>query len=462
MTRGRRRSWARAAVLALALIGSTAAPASAAGGTALWASRYDSAANKADTPSSLAVSPDGSTVFVTGASQRWPSPAFATVAYDAVSGDTVWEQTYRGAGSGARANEIAISPDGSIVIVAGETESSTTGRDVGIVAYDAATGASLWSRRYDEGGAESAFSIAVDPVSRRFFITGDASNATGGVQVVTIAYDYGATAATRRWVRRYQGPAGGDDVGYRVGVSPDGSGVFVSGDSYGGGSGFDYLTIGYDAASGSRRWVRTYNGPAGGDESSGGLSVSGSTVFVTGASPRADGTDDYATVAYAAASGARQWARRYDGPGHSYDLASGVQSSPDGAIAFVTGQSIGASGDYDYGTIAYDAATGSPIWVSRYDGGPSDEAKAIDVSPDGTSVVVTGASAGSATQFDFATVAYSASGGTTRWTRRYDGPASGVDQAVAIGVGSSEVFVTGPSWDAQMLDDYATVAYTAT
>ena len=185
-------------------------------------------------------------------------------------------------------------------------------------------------------------------------------------------------------------------------------------------------------------------------------------MFVTGASPRADGTDDYATVAYAAASGARQWARRYDGPGHSYDLASAVQVSHDGAAVFVTGQSIGANGDYDYGTVAYDAATGSPTWVSRYDGGPSDEAKAIGVSPDGTSVVVTGASAGSATQFDFATVAYAASDGSTRWSRRYDGPASGVDQPVAIGVSSSEAFVKGGSWDAAMLNDYATVAYSMT
>jgi WD40 repeat protein len=238
--------------------------------------------------------------------------------------------------------------------------------------------------------------------------------------------------------------------------------VFVSGDSYGGASGFDYLTIRYDPANGSRRWVRTYDGPAGGDESSGGLSVSGSTVFVTGSSPRGDGTDDYATVAYAAASGARQWARRYDGSGHSYDLATAVQVSPDGAAVFVTGQSIGGGGNYDYATVAYDAATGSPVWVSRYDGGSSDEATAVSVSPDGSLVVVTGASAGSATQFDFATVAYDVSDGSTRWSRRYDGPAHGVDQAIAIGVNSSDVFVTGGSWDAAMLNDYATVAYALT
>lgn len=458
----RRRRWTWLTVLAVGMIASTALPASAAGGARLWVSRYDSAANKADTPSSLAVSPDGSTVFVTGASLRWPYPAFATVAYDTVSGETVWEQTYRGAGLGARANDIGVSPDGSIVLVAGETESSATGRDVAIVAYDAATGASLWSRRYDEGGAESALSVAVDPASRRFFITGDASNAAGGRQVLTIAYDYSATTATRRWLRRYQGPAGGDDVGYRVEVSPDGSSVFVSGDSYGGASGFNYLTIGYDAATGGRRWVRTYDGGAGGDESSGGLSVSATTVFVTGASPRADGTDDYATVAYAAATGARQWVTRYDGPGHTYDLASGVDVSPDGARVFVTGQSIGSTGQYDYGTVAYNSATGAQAWVSRYDGGPSDEARAIEVSPDGTTVYVTGASAGGGTEDDFATVAYAASDGTSSWTRRYDGPASGVDQAVAIGVSDSAVFVTGGSWDAAMLDDYATVAYAAT
>ena len=80
---------------------------------------------------------------------------------------------------------------------------------------------------------------------------------------------------------------------------------------------------------------------------------------------------------------------RYDGPGHSYDLAYAVEASPNGARVFVTGESRGLDGEYDYGTIAYDATDGSQLWVGRYDAG-LDDASAIAVSPDGTAVFVTG------------------------------------------------------------------------
>jgi WD40 repeat protein len=460
LERSRRHVWL--GFLVAGVLAATAIPASAAGGTRLWASRFDSAAHHEDEPSSLAVSPDGSSVYVTGTSRRWPNRTFTTLAYDAVSGGTLWMQTYRGPGFDALANDIALSPDGSIVIVAGTTESSGTGTDVAVVAYDASTGASLWSRRYDESSTDLAFSIATDPKTPMFFVTGWASAPAGSAQVLTIAYDYDAEHASKRWVRHYDGSAIGDDAAYRVEVSPDGSGVFVSGDGYGGTEHrFDYLTIGYDAATGNRRWVRRYDGWAHGDEESRALSVGSDAVFVTGASPRADGTDDYATVAYDPATGAKRWVARYDGPGHWYDLASGVQVAPGTGWVFVTGQSLGATGDYDYATVAYDAGTGAQLWVSRFDAGSNDLASSIAVSPDGSAVFVTGDSFADATLSDFATVAYDASTGAERWAKRYDGPASYYDVPTAIGVSASAVFVTGRSWDAAQIDDYATVAYAA-
>lgn len=62
---------------------------------------------------------------------------------------------------------------------------------------------------------------------------------------------------------------------------------------------------------------------------------------------------DYATVAYNAATGARVWVRRYNGPANSTDAAFSVAASPVTGAVFVTGISYGANGNGDYLTIAY-------------------------------------------------------------------------------------------------------------
>jgi hypothetical protein len=75
---------------------------------------------------------------------------------------------------------------------------------------------------------------------------------------------------------------------------------------------------------------------------------------------------------------------------------------------FVTGYSVGSTGDEDYATLAYDASTGVKLWLRRYNGPGDgvDEARALDVIPDGSAVVVTGSSTGSTGLSDYATLAY--------------------------------------------------------
>jgi hypothetical protein len=101
-------------------------------------------------------------------------------------------------------------------------------------------------------------------------------------------------------------------------VSPDGSTVFATGvvQHRGHPRRNDYVTVAYDAATGATRWIARYNGPLNHSDIAYAIGVSpdGSKVFVTGGSARR-GWDDYATVAYDAVTGTQLWAARYNGPG---------------------------------------------------------------------------------------------------------------------------------------------------
>jgi outer membrane protein assembly factor BamB len=142
------------------------------------------------------------------------------------------------------------------------------------------------------------------------------------------------------------------------------------------------------------------------------VSPDGAAVFVTGQSPGSVTANDYATIAYDAATGAKLWVRRYNGPTNGEDGATALAVSPDGAAVFVTGYSAGSETSLDYATAAYDASTGAKLWSSRYNGPANgiDFPIALAVSPDGAAVFVTGASErpGGVYSYDYATVAYSA------------------------------------------------------
>jgi hypothetical protein len=190
------------------------------------------------------------------------------------------------------------------------------------------------------------------------------------------------------------------------------------------------------------------------------VSPGGGRVFVTGQSAGTNGGVDYATIAYNAATGARLWAARYNGPTNTWNAASSVAVSPGGGSVFVTGVSEATRSGLDYATVAYNAATGTQQWAARYRGPATgnDAAHAVAVSPSGGTVFVTGVSKATASflDYDYATVAYNATTGAQRWAARYTGPAPGVDVANSLAVSptTGTVYVTGTT-----SDGYATVAY---
>jgi hypothetical protein len=168
-------------------------------------------------------------------------------------------------------------------------------------------------------------------------------------------------------------------------------------------------------------WSARYDGGAGFLDDPAAIGVAGGRVFVTGRSRTVAGENThYGTVAYDAATGSRLWAQTYAGPSRVWDDATGLAVSPDGTQVWVSGLSSGVpTFDFAYATLAYDAATGVQRWLARYDapGATDERAWGIVATPLGP--VVTGTSANFDTgQIEAATVAYDGSG-AVRWTARF-------------------------------------------
>jgi len=260
------------------------------------------------------------------------------------------------------------------------------------------------------------------------------------------------------WVARYNGGYG-PDVADAIAV--DGSGnVYVTGSSIGPGTCnlacVDYATIKYDP-SGTQQWAARYNGPASDSDQASAIAVDASgNVYVTGSSIGTTWPDyDYATIKYDS-SGQQQWVARYSGPGNDLDFGNAIAVDPSGNV-YVTGASFGSGTGFDYATVKYDSS-GQQQWVARYNGpgNADDEAYGIAVDASGN-VYVTGYSAGSGTGNDYATIKYDSSG-QEQWVARYDGPTNANDYANAIAVDASEnVYVTGFSDNSGF--DYATIKY---
>jgi PQQ-like domain len=421
-------------------------------GGLLWTSFYPGSTG--DTGSIVAVSPSGKAVFAAGfvsvAGGTGFATAFATVAYNPTTGSQLWARQYRGPGDFSRPSAVAVSHDGSKVFVTGSSEGNGTSRDYATVAYNANTGQQLWVRRYNgpvNTGDDPAAIIAA-PDSKTVFVTGTSQGVHVGVDYTTIAYD--AATGKQVWLSRYNNPRrNGADSASALAISPDGRRLYVTGTSHGRSSQEDYATVAYAAASGKQQWVARYNGHANETDSASSVTVShdGSKIFVTGRSWGSTSLYDYATIAYQAGTGDPLWTRRYDG--HSQDLAVAVAANPHTNAVYVTGSSFGGATHRDIATVAYKATTGASLWVSRFDGNHKGDVPAsLAVSPNGASVVVAGYSAAGTTttqSYRFLVLAYDAVSGTKRWSTRLlqDAGADDTAAGVVVSPNNGTVFATG-------------------
>jgi hypothetical protein len=312
----------------------------------------------------------------------------------------------------------------------------------------------VWVRKYNGpgNGEDRAAAVAVDGYGN-VCVTGTSLGSGALLDYVTIKYHSDGETA---WVRRYNGTASGADQASAIAVDGLGN-VYVTGHSQGIGGGLDFLTLKY-APDGEVLWAREYNGPASGEDKAFALVVDGpGNAYVTGKS-QGDGTsDDYATVKYHP-GGDTAWVRRYNGEANGPDQALAI-AVDDSHNVYVAGFSWGGLTSYDHVTVKYDSA-GTQLWTRRYDGPASGEDRAVALAVDhGGNAVVGGYSEGVGTLRDYVVIRYYPDGDTC-WIRRYDGPASDRDEAKALAIDDSgNVCVTGFSWDSGTNLDFATIRY---
>ncbi|HEX9824685.1 MAG TPA: PQQ-binding-like beta-propeller repeat protein [Actinomycetota bacterium] len=268
-------------------------------------------------------------VFVSGYSYTADGGGHSiTVAYEGATGDEVWRAQMEG---GPEIRGLAFVPDpredgsvGGRVIV--------TGRDFRAAAYDAETGDLLWEQEGpDVGDAGYAWDAAASPDGRHVYATGVAAilDLTLGSSIdgFTVAYD--SATGDVAWTAVYRGTGEGDDVGQAVVADADR--VYVTGYGKGEGPLTEGFVAAYDAGSGATAWQASQQGPGGGSFTGWAITTSpdGAHVFASGYAP-------FTVTDYRAGDGRRLWTARYTPPATS-DGAYALAVSPDSSRLFAAG-----------------------------------------------------------------------------------------------------------------------------
>lgn len=315
-------------------------------GNEKWVARYNGPGNWQDLAHAIAIDLLGN-VYVTGKSHVTSTDYdYATIKYDS-EGNELWAARYNNLETAwHEARSIAVDSSGN-VYVTGRSCASWRTCDFATIKYDSG-GSEAWVATYNgpDNGLDEAYGIAVDS-SGNVYVSGRSWGSGTDHDYATIKYD---NEGNEKWVAKYNGPGDSFDCIKAIAVDSFGY-VYVTGYSKGSGTDQDYATIKYDNE-GNKEWVARYNGPGNISDMAYDIAVDSSgNVYVTGESWGEGTYYDYATLKYDN-DGNEVWIARYDGPLNWADYASAIAVDSLGNV-YVTGHSYGIETHYDYATVKY-------------------------------------------------------------------------------------------------------------
>lgn len=274
--------------------------------------------------------------------------------------------------------------------------------------------------------------------------------------IITTKYDIDGNEV---WQETYNSGANDNDYGTAIEVDASGN-VYIAAASYiSNTNNYDYRVIKYNS-SGTLQWNVTYNGPGNFYDVPTNILVDGSgNVYVTGGSFGTGTGWDYCTIKYNS-SGTAQWTSRYNYNSHD-DVASGLALNSQGKI-LVTGGSAQAVDNWDFASLKYNPTTGSVIDEKRNTASGLGLDQAFGFAIDyADNLYITGRAAVSGQGFNMRTVKLD-SLLTTVWTKTFN-LANLDDEAHGIVVDESKnVYITGFVTTADSVKNYMTLKYNVT
>ncbi|MDZ7359466.1 MAG: T9SS type A sorting domain-containing protein [candidate division KSB1 bacterium] len=312
-----------------------------------------------------------------------------------------------------------------------------------------------WAVRYNNApvnGDDVGYEIVADD-SGYVYVAGYSYNQAGNPDCIVIKYNQNGR---RLWNARYNGPANLNDVAYALAVDDSGN-VYIAGYSVNSSPNRDFITIKYNRK-GIRQWVASYNGPANWHDGIYDLQLDkNGNAYVTGYSYAEASGYDWVTIKYNAA-GVKQWLLRHNGPGNAEDCPYEMVLD-DAANLYIAGYCSTKTSGYDFMTAKYNSA-GVKQWTSRYNPPANKADIANDIVLDNAgNVCVTGKSENASGDSDYLTLKYN-NAGVLQWNQRYNGPGKGYDRGLDVTVDKQDnVYVTGRNWSNVSGDDWGTIKY---
>ena len=307
---------------------------------------------------------------------------------------------------------IAISPDGNYIYITGYTEGALAGyshiggKDAFIAVYDA-NGNEIWIKQIATSADEEGYSIAVSPDA--IYVAGYTEGLLNGEanknrDAFIIKYNFDSN---RVWTRLLGSDY--DDTARGVAVSPDGNGIYITGEANGDilsatNKGYDDVLIAKYSNAGTLQWVKLLSTTAfdrGWDIIT---SNNGNYIYIVGdtegtfeGNVKFGGFDAF--IAKYDHVGNKIWVRQL---GSAFDdVAYGIAVTPDDAFVYLIGEAKGAVdghpsfGGYDILIAKYDA-NGNKLAVSLLgstattNGYNNDTGMAVVVSPNDSHFYIAG------------------------------------------------------------------------
>jgi hypothetical protein len=244
---------------------------------------------------------------------------WSMVMYDK-SGQIVWQAQYDGpASEGDVPEDIAVDDDGNIYVT-GSVVDVSTGADIAVMKYTTDSNEPNWIATYPDFGLyhDGSDELTLDDEGN-IYVTGHYYPSHHDSDIVTIKYD---PNGTRLWDTPYSGPANDDDGAVFIHVDDSGY-VYVTGESIGSGTDYDWVTIKYDP-NGEEEWAKRYNGPANSYDIIGALALdSHGDIYVAGFTNTSASGDDFLLIKYDP-NGNEIWKAQYNGPDNLNDGGGGV------------------------------------------------------------------------------------------------------------------------------------------